>query len=156
MKGPVASEHVEQVNLFRWAHYAKATAPELALLYAIPNGGARHPAVAAKLRAEGVKPGVPDLHLPVPRGTFHGLYIELKRVSGSRPTKEQREWLEKLETQGYRAVWCRGWHHAKDVIEEYLAAPNQSKGRGNDGCAQAAGPTQPGVAEDRNRARWRA
>ena len=60
-KFPIPSEHVEQVRLFAWAKYACSTLPKLSLLYAIPNGGARHKAVAAKLRAEGVKPGVPDI-----------------------------------------------------------------------------------------------
>ncbi len=63
----IPTEHVEQVSLMRWAALTKRRRPELALLYAIPNGGDRHKAVAAKLSAEGVKSGVPDLCLPVPR-----------------------------------------------------------------------------------------
>ena len=58
-----ASEHQEQVALFRWAEFAIARWPELALMYAIPNGGHRHKAVAAGLKAEGVKRGVPDVCL---------------------------------------------------------------------------------------------
>ena len=114
------SEHVEQVRLFQWAHYASAAHPELRLLFAIPNGGARHKAVAAKLKAEGVRSGVPDVALPVPRGRWHGLFIELKRQSGTRPSVEQRHWLTALEAAGYRATWCRGWEAARDEIETYL------------------------------------
>ena len=54
-------EHVEQAALFRWAEFARARLPELTLLHAIPNGGHRHKATAARLKAEGVKRGVPDL-----------------------------------------------------------------------------------------------
>lgn len=114
------SEHVEQMRLFQWAHYARGSHPELRLLYAVPNGGARHKAVAAKLKAEGVRAGVPDVCLPVARGGFHGLYIELKRQRGTRPSAEQREWLAALMDAGYRATWCPGWEAARDVIETYL------------------------------------
>lgn len=114
------SEHVEQVRLFRWALYARGTHPELRLLYAIPNGGARHIAVAAKLKAEGVRPGVPDICLPVARGGRHGLYIELKRQKGARPSPEQDDWLTALNRAGYLAVWCRGWELAAAQIETYL------------------------------------
>ena len=114
------SEHVEQVRLFTWAHYARAAHPELSLLYAIPNGGARHPVVAAKLKAEGVAAGVPDICLPVARGGFHALYIELKRQRGKGPSDEQCLWLEALNRYGSRAIWCRGWEAAREVIENYL------------------------------------
>lgn len=121
LKIPVPSEHCEQVRLFEWAALAKSTMPELGLLYAIPNGGARHKAVAGKLRAEGVKSGVPDLCLPVPRGGFHGLYIELKRQKGGRVSKGQQQWIADLRAQGYSAVVCEGWMAASEVLTAYLA-----------------------------------
>jgi hypothetical protein len=97
------SEHAEQMGLFEWAAYAAVHWPELALLHAIPNGGDRHPTVAARLKAAGVKPGVPDICLPVPRGDWHGLYIELKTRRG-RVSAAQREWLTALARQGYRTA----------------------------------------------------
>lgn len=114
-----ASEHEEQVALFRWAEFARPRWPELALLFAIPNGGERHPVVAAKLKAEGVKRGVPDICLPVACGGFHGLYVELKSATG-RASAEQRGWIDALCVQGYRAEVCRGWLQARDVIMDYL------------------------------------
>ena len=117
---PIPTEHVEQVRLFAWANYAQGKYPALSLLYAIPNGGARHPVVAAKLKAEGVKRGVPDICLPVARGKWHGLYIELKRQKGARPSHEQDDWLTALNRGGYLAVWCRGWELAAAQIETYL------------------------------------
>jgi len=113
------TEHHEQKALFRWAEVAQYQYPELALLYAIPNGGHRHKAVAAKLKAEGVRKGVPDICLPVPRGRWHGLYIEMKTPAGTvRP--EQKRWLSALRGQGYDAAVCRGWESARRFIEEYL------------------------------------
>lgn len=114
-------EEDEQIMLFRWAAWQSGSIPELRLLYHVPNGGSRHPAEAARLKAAGVKSGVPDLCLPVPRGHWHGLYIELKRVKGGRISPEQTEWLDALIKQGYSASVCRGWEEAKDEILRYLA-----------------------------------
>lgn len=113
-------EHAEQAALVRWATFARARLPDLALLYAIPNGGHRHKATAARLKAEGVKRGVPDVCLPVARGGSHGLYIELKTGRG-RPTPEQLGWIRALRRQGYVAEVCHGWQQARTAIEDYLA-----------------------------------
>jgi hypothetical protein len=116
---PVEREHFEQVELFRWVSLQEKRIPELTLLFAIPNGGKRSKAVAGKLKAEGVRPGVPDICLPVPCGKYHGLYIELK-AEGGRASDSQRSWMAALAAQQYRVHLCIGWHAAKAVIEEYL------------------------------------
>lgn len=112
-------EHAEQAALFRWAEFARARLPELALLYAVPNGGHRHKATAVRLKAEGVKRGVPDLCLPVARAGAHGLYIELKTERG-KATPEQLGWIRALRRQGYVAEVCHGWESARSMIEHYL------------------------------------
>ncbi len=114
-------EHAEQAALFRWAEFARSRLPDLALLHAIPNGGHRHKATAARLKTEGVKRGVPDLCLPVARNGAHGLYIELKTERG-KPTPEQIGWIRALRRQGYVAEVCRGWESARSMIEHYLTA----------------------------------
>ena len=130
------TEHEEQASLIRWAELRQAEWPELALLHAIPNGGDRHRVTAAKLKAEGVRPGVPDLCLPVPRGGWHGLYIELKTRTG-RASKDQRRWIAALRRLGYRAEICRGWEAARVVIENYLSTEAVEPG------AAAPAETQP-------------
>ena len=74
----------------------------------------------AHLPAEGVKAGVPDLCLPVARGQYHGLYIELKRQRGGRTSDHQSEWLDAISAQGYKAALCYGWEQAAGTIIEYL------------------------------------
>lgn len=113
------TEHMEQVALFEWAEKDRKW-PELSLMYAIPNGGQRSPRTAGMLKAEGVKAGVPDVCLPVARGGYHGLYIELKRRQGSRVMLGQKQWLDALERQGYRCRVCYGWDEAREEIEKYL------------------------------------
>ena len=114
------SEHDMQVGLFQWAAYAGNQYPELALMFAVPNGGFRHPSVAAKMKAEGVKPGVPDVCLPVPRGQFCGLWLELKKPGGY-PTPAQTAWHKRLTEVGHRVEIVRSIADAIDVIVEYLS-----------------------------------
>lgn len=94
------SEHTEQVALVEAIAWHANQRPALRLLYAIPNGGQRHKATAGKLRAEGVKAGVPDLCLPVARGGYIGCYLEGK-VKGGRVRPEQRAWLAALAAEGH-------------------------------------------------------
>ncbi|MEE8306915.1 MAG: VRR-NUC domain-containing protein [Gammaproteobacteria bacterium] len=113
------SEHDHQVALFEWADYQTGMYPELAFMYAIPNGGHRHKATAGKMKAEGQKAGVLDIHLPVARGGYIGLWVEMKFGSNG-PTQEQKAWLVAMRTFGHRAVVCHDWEDAKAIIEEYL------------------------------------
>lgn len=120
----VPTEAQEQAALFRWAAFAAGTHPELRLLFHVPNGGSRNPIEARHLKEQGVKPGVPDMFLPVPRGGYHGLFIELKRSKGGVVSEDQRAWLDRLRLQGYRAEVARGWDAAREIIEEYLKGGN--------------------------------
>ncbi len=112
-------EEGHQEAIFEWASYQKARMPELELLHHIPNGGRRDKAEAVAFKRRGVKAGVPDLCLPVARGNFHGLYIELKTEKG-RLTKTQKLWIERLTKQGYFAKVCYGWKDAIETLEYYL------------------------------------
>lgn len=114
------TEGQEQAILFSWAAMTAGRRPELRLLFHIPNGGERRKSEAARFRAEGVKAGVPDLFLPVARGRWHGLFVELKRQKGGRVSEAQREWQEALTAQGYLARVAYGWKEAAALIEHYL------------------------------------
>lgn len=117
-------EHLEQVALMQWASLPAVLKrhPELHLLHAVPNGGHRFPAVAKAMKEEGVKAGVPDLDLPVPRGEFVGLRIELK-ARGGRLQPAQSWWLQHLAAHGHQAMVCVGWEAAREAILAYLALP---------------------------------
>ena len=114
------TEMEEQTALLSWARLAQGKWPELALLYHVPNEGKRSRTAGARMKAEGLKKGVPDLCLPVARGGCHGLYIELKRVRGGRVSDDQQRWLDALNEQGYFATVCRGWQQAAAEIQNYL------------------------------------
>ena len=114
------AEHVEQVRFVNWAKKRSLFDPVYSMLFAIPNGGKRSLRVGAKLKLEGVRAGVPDLMLPVARGGYHGLFIEMKRTEGGGLSKEQKQWKEKLMAQGYQFVMARGAEAAKKAITEYV------------------------------------
>lgn len=117
-------EHAEQVALFEWMALAATRWPELRLAYAIPNGARRSARDGAKLKREGLKAGMPDVVLPVPRGGFAALYVELKRPDdGGRLSPAQRLIHPLLRAAGNRVEVCRGWDAARLVIEDYLRLP---------------------------------
>lgn len=124
-----ATEDEEQMALFTWANHMAVSGrlPELARLFHVPNGGSRGPAEAGRFKAMGVKKGVPDVFLDVPRGGFHGLRIEMKRRRGGVLSDEQADWIDWYNANGYRADVCYGWDEARTEIEDYL------RGDGEDG-----------------------
>lgn len=122
------TEHGEQVALFCWAaNEARNGHADIGKLFAIPNGGKRDGATAARMRAEGVKAGIPDLCLPLARGGFHGLFIELKKLSGKPPTGEQKRRMAELVDDGYCALTCYGWESARRTIISYLCSGTWEK-----------------------------
>ena len=116
----IPTEDDEQEALFDWAAVNVGKMPCLRLLYAIPNGGKRPINVAKTMKRTGTKKGVPDVCLPVARGKYHGLYIEMKRKRDGRLSPEQRQWLRDLSEQGYRCEVCKGWEEAAKVLVNYL------------------------------------
>lgn len=104
---------------FKQTTVADTSAKLLRMLFAIPNGGERNKIVAAKLKAEGVKPGVPDLCLPVACGQFHGLFVELKKPGGT-ASVSQRDWARDLVAQHYYVALCYGWREAALLLNQYI------------------------------------
>lgn len=111
---PLESE--EQSALFQWAAYK----PELKWMFAIPNGGSRNQREARNLKRQGVKAGVSDIFLPLARGGFHGLFIEMK-VGNNKPSDKQIEFINYADSQGYAVYVCYGFRAAQKTIEQYLS-----------------------------------
>jgi glutamate synthase domain-containing protein 2 len=117
-----ATEHQETAAVIQRANLARGLWPELALLFHVPNEAKRSRSVAARLKAEGMKSGVPDLILPVARGVYHGLAIEMKRAKGGKLSDNQSEWIQSLRREGWLAVVCEGQDVAWEVIEQYMTS----------------------------------
>ena len=118
------SEHDMQVALMHWWRRAHATfgLPEFAL-YAVPNAAKRDVALAARMKAEGLRAGIPDLFLAAPRlyGCIFwcGLYIEMK-AGRNKCTDEQETFLEYAASAGYATRVCYSTESAIDAIKNYL------------------------------------
>lgn len=119
LKGHKRSEETEQVLVMEWARNHEILYPELKLLHHVPNGGKRTKQEAAILKLMGVKKGIPDLTMPVARGCYKGLYIEMK-YGTNKMTVEQKEIMKKLEEQGHYVCVCYSAAAAIKVLEKYL------------------------------------
>ena len=124
---PKSEEHLIQSSVIKWARVMSVRYPELDLLYAIPNGGARDVITGARLKAEGVKPGIPDLCLPVARGGFNAAYIEIKTETG-RISDKQADVIAKLTRFGNKVAICRSAQDAIDTIMEYVKGQLTTEG----------------------------
>ena len=112
---------VAVIDWWAWAHKGFGL-PEYAL-FAVPNAGAgAQRGQAGKMKAEGTRKGIPDLLLPVAKGDFRGLAIEMKSATGS-VKPEQREVQDWLLEQGWRVWVCRSSEQAIGAISEYLRQP---------------------------------
>ena len=133
-------EWQEQVALIEWVHLHEAVEPRFLLLYHPANGGKRDGPTAAKLQRMGVRPGVPDLHLPVvvrhhettedggERWTgYYGCWIELKRRTLGRTSQEQHTYHELLRVHGHYVTTCYGWLEAAKTLSWYLQRGDLAK-----------------------------
>ena len=120
LKPRKANKHEEddlQAALFRWFAYQY---PEWAgHFWATPNGGARSKATAAILKATGVMAGVADCQLAIRRPHAIGLFLELK-VGRNKPSDAQRDFLARMEAQGYATAVAYDFHAAKAAIAAHI------------------------------------
>lgn len=139
----IRTEHQEQSILIDWilvSEYMQTDEIKRKILHwihAIPNGYYKSPASRAKAKREGVKSGICDLFVPAPEvvkgmkgkgirgksGSYHGLYIEMKR-KGESLRKTQKEFMDFLDLVHYRNVLCYTWRAAAREIVRHLNLKN--------------------------------
>lgn len=119
------TEHGEQAALFCWATQQMKIAgfEGLDWMFAVPNGGARDRVTAGMLKAEGVKPGISDIVLPVARGGYFGLMLEMKRKNGGVISPNQVAFRAHCVREGYAHVLAHGWEQARNGILIYMGWP---------------------------------
>lgn len=120
-------EFLEQSALFTWARNTAVVRkyPALALLSCSLNGVKLSAAQAGKAKATGMLAGEHDVRLPVARGRWIGLSIEMK-AGKNKPTKEQLAYGLAIEAEGWRVAYCWSWGEAQDVLIDYLNQPRPS------------------------------
>ena len=103
-----------------WAIFSRGKRIDERLLMHTANERKTTPRQGAQLKALGVRAGWPDLFLAVPRGGYHGLFVEMKAKHG-KLSDAQKELHPILREQGYLVVVCYGALEAMDIIKRYLA-----------------------------------
>lgn len=111
-------EHKIQKAFFEIVKIVSKKKKHYALIHAIPNGGARDAVTGARLKAEGVLSGVPDVFVPFARGGFHGMYIEFK--ANKRKMTDNQVWFaENVRKLGYAHHVVFSARAAFDLLENY-------------------------------------
>ena len=111
----VPTEHEEQRNLVRWFRQTHGLLSAGAVrIFAIPNGSQRSRTTGARLKAEGVTAGVPDLFVPA-----WCLWVEMKRIEGGSVSAEQRDWHTYLRSVGHTVLVCKGFAQAREEIDTF-------------------------------------
>lgn len=117
------NEYHAQCEVIQWKDSYVSVWPELFGLFAVPNGLRLSIGTAVKAKKQGLKKGVADLFLSVPRGGYHGLYIEMKDF-GEKLKPEQEAWKSFVLGQGYYHVTCYGSLQAIQELKNYLQLKN--------------------------------
>ena len=108
-----------QQAVFEWIGWHTGKYPVLAFAFHSPNGGSRNLIEARHLKAGGVKPGVPDLLVPVPCGSYQGLAIEFK-AGKNKTTEAQDFWLNGLAKAGYLTGVAWSVNDALSLVQRFV------------------------------------
>lgn len=92
-------------------------------MFAIPNEGKRTKKMGGRLKAQGLRSGVPDFMVAIPCGGYHGLFVEMKYGKNGL-SENQTKWIARLERQGFKVGAAWSSEEAKELILNYLGGAN--------------------------------
>ena len=131
---PAPLESAEQAAFIKWCRLSEKKYPGLDLIHCSLNGVRLTKGQAGKAKAAGMLAGIPDLFLPVVRQIpdsqlsnlsqgyiYHGLFIEMKRLKGSKMLESQKVIIPKLRKRNYKVVVAKGCDEAIQAIKDYYA-----------------------------------
>lgn len=110
-------EHQLQAAFFEWLELKHPEINEVT--FSVPNGVRCSRSQAVKLIKEGLKAGVPDVFMGVPRGTFPGLFIEFK-IKPNKPSKVQEARIENFLAQGFKCEVIYNIDDAMKLVGDYV------------------------------------
>lgn len=109
-----------QADFFKWVRKAELIDPRLELLFAVPNGGKRDARTAARMKYEGVRPGIPDVLFGLPSDKYIGLAIEFKRPKGGSASIKQKRMMRQFTLAGWLVVIHTSRDEAVAEVKRYL------------------------------------
>lgn len=115
----IPSESQTQIAYFHWVKLKESQDDRFLAVFAVPNAGARTPRAGARMKAEGLRAGIPDIFCSIPSKGYHGLYIELKK-KGGKISPNQITYLDLFTKYNYLCKVCYSLSELIEVTEDYL------------------------------------
>ncbi len=113
------SEHQIQKAFIKLVDLHLKRYPMLNILFAVPNAAKRSYALAAMLKAEGLRSGCPDIMFPYNNGKYNGLALEFKSALG-KPTENQILFMKQLESYGWKCLLVNDSELAWNQVLDYI------------------------------------
>jgi len=113
------SESSIQQAYFQWVRIKERSDYRYEAIYAIPNAGLRTKQNGSRMKAEGMKAGIPDIFISVPISNYAGLYIELKK-EGGKLSQTQKSMLGLFNRLGYKTLVCYSLKELIEATEKYM------------------------------------
>jgi hypothetical protein len=115
----IVSEYEECKTFMDWVNLNPALAQ---FMIKNTNEGQYTPWFVKALIRIGMRPGLPDYHLPLKNDRFMGLWIEMKRKDEQDKKKkaEQDAWIARLNKIGHYATYAYGADEAIRITNQYL------------------------------------
>jgi hypothetical protein len=114
MDGTIPTEYQECVALAQWLDRHE-------VIYThVPLGGLRDAKTAAILKRIGTQAGVPDYLIfsrPTRTFVYRGIAIEVKRRLGACPSRQQLQWIDRLDGCGWLTIVAYGAGDAVNKLQ---------------------------------------
>lgn len=120
-------EHKIQRALFKkWELQARSD-ERYAAIFAVPNSSRRGAREGARLKAEGMRAGIPDIIVPIPIPKWGILFIEQKRGADPRTGKAkgrlsavQKEWISLLQALGNTVAVSYSFEETEKLVGDWM------------------------------------
>lgn len=115
-----STEDSELIAFFDWLKWQEKLNPVLKVVHHVPNEGKTTLAGGARKKRKGCRAGIPDITCPIPKGEYHGLYIEMKKDRKQKPSITQKELMTILHSLGHCVRMAYTGEEAIKIFKEYM------------------------------------
>ena len=121
-KNTTPLEKEEQQNFVSYCEANNITVVSTQNGFKMPKSSFNWAAYSNSLKRMGMRKGFPDLIILAKNKsqTHEVLFIEMKRQKGGVLHDEQKEWMKKLDEEGYCVGVARGCESAIKILNQYL------------------------------------
>lgn len=118
LKSGAVSEEYIQKSLIDYVRTVPKHKNHAHLILHIANEGKRTSSYGKLLKTLGMRPGVADIFIAMPRNGYHGAWIELKSAKG-KLSASQMLFLNDMFEQGYFTATAYSIDDAMKIVDEY-------------------------------------